>query len=82
MMHPSCPYPGDDCRIIINSRSSSQVAGLPIFNGFGQLVSQQPDPGTYVTHYVCMTCKAAWSVKQRANQPDVVFTNCAPQPPP
>jgi len=79
MMHPSCPYPAADCRITINSRSTEIIAGVPVFNGFGQIVADKPDPNTVSTHYACRVCKASWAVKQCAGKPDEFVTHTAPQ---
>jgi len=81
LMHPACPNSAADCRITINSHSTSIITGVPIYDGFGRMVAALPDPNTYTTDYACRVCRAAWAIKQRPGQPDEVVTHTAPHAP-
>ena len=82
MMHPSCPCPGDDCRITCHSHSSTLVTGLAEYNGFGRLVKISEGVQSMVmSHFACRTCGGSWAIRKRPDQRDEVVTHKMPKEP-
>ena len=56
----------DDCRIAKSASCTTLLSYSPVYNGRGELVSD--DPNTVTHTEVCYTCGRQWLVKTRSGK--------------